>query len=260
MSKTLANQSSRTTLRPLIGLPVSPPERGSPYYNLNPEYTNAVNRAGGDPLAFPLLASPTYVNRMIELIHGLILIGSAYDLDPARYGQKAHPNLKRSDTARDDFDRLLLERAYERALPILGICHGCQAINVFTGGSLVQDIQSQISGALQHRTSSETGEYAHEVELLLHTTLNPEATNLSVMTNSAHDQAIEHLGRGLRAIGHTSDGVIEAFEEEDVERHFVLGVQWHPERLSATDPISFRVFEKTVAAAAAWKNEHEVEF
>ena len=250
---------SPTTQRPLIGLPVSPPEGGSPYYNLNPEYTNAVSQAGGDPLAFPLLPDPAYVDRIIELIHGLILIGSAYDLNPACYGQKVHPNAKQSYTARDNFDRLLLERAYDRALPVLGICHGCQAINVFAGGSLVQDIQSQVSGALQHRTPSATGEYAHEVNILPRSTLNPEATNLLVMTNSAHDQAIDHLGRGLWAIGRTSDGVIEAFEGKDMGRHFVLGVQWHPERLSATDSLSSRVFERTVAATAAWKAKHGAE-
>ena len=210
-------------------------------------------------MAFPLLPDPAYVDRMVELIHGLILIGSAYDLDPARYGQKVRPNAKQSYLARDNFDHLLLERAYDRALPVLGICHGCQAINVFAGGSLVQDIQSQVSGILQHRAPSATGEYAHEVNLLPHSTLNPEATNLLVMTNSAHDQAIDRLGKGLWVIGRTSDGVIEAFEGKDMERHFVLGVQWHPERLSATDSLSSRVFERTVAAAAAWKAMHGAE-
>jgi len=245
-----------TADRPLIGLPVSPPEDGSPYYNMNPEYTDTIRRAGGDPLAFPLVPDPAYADRMMTFIHGLILIGSAYDLDPEWYGQAPHEKLKSPDRARDEFDRLLLERAFERALPVLGICHGCQAVNVFLGGTLIQDIPSRVPGAITHRARSATGEYVHEVALAPQSILNSTGEVVMANTNSAHDQAIDRLGRGLRAVAHTRDGVIEAIEGEDLARHFVLGVQWHPERLAATDGLSFRAFEKTIEAAAAWKIAH----
>ena len=239
--------------RPLIGLPVSPPEDGSPYYNLNPEYSDTIRRAGGDPLAFPLIPDPTYACRLIDLIDGLVLIGSAYDLDPAGYGQKCDAKVKEICADRDELDRLLLDMAFKRSLPVLGICHGCQAINVFLGGTLYQDIAGQAPNVVQHRTRSATGEYAHEVILEPGSVLNSMAETIKAQVNSAHDQAIDRLGRGLKVIARADDGLAEAVEHEELERHFVLGVQWHPERLAASDTLSSLVYERLVAAAAAWR-------
>ncbi|UCD38594.1 MAG: gamma-glutamyl-gamma-aminobutyrate hydrolase family protein [Fidelibacterota bacterium] len=246
----------KTSSTPVIGLPVSPPEDGSPYYNLNPEYTDTVRRAGGYPLAFPLIPEPAYVDRMIGYIHGIVLIGSAYDMDASRYGQEPREGGKPSYPDRDDFDRLLLEQASERGMPVLGICHGLQTINVFLGGTLIQDIASQVPNALTHRAKSDTGEYVHEVELFPESSLNSEARVVRAKTNSAHDQAVDGVGRGLRVIARTTDGVIEAVEYEEMSKQFILGVQWHPERLAAVDSLSFLVFEKLVEAAAAWQAAH----
>jgi putative glutamine amidotransferase len=199
---------------------------------------------------------PDYADRLVELIHGVILIGSAYDMDAARYGQESRKQAKPSFAARDDIDALLLERAYSRTLPVLGICHGCQAINVFAGGSLIHDIGDQVGSALQHRTRSGTGEYAHKVSLLPDTILNATSDEVHAEVNSAHDQAIDRLGKDLRVIAQSSDGVIEAVEHDDMDRHFILGVQWHPERLAATDDLSFRVFQRVVDAAAVWQARH----
>ena len=242
--------------RPVIGIPVSPPEDGSSYYNLNPAYSDAIWRAGGDPLALPLVPEETYAQRMIALVDGLVLPGSRYDLDPALYGEPPHERAAPPYHDRDDLDRNLLGGAYARALPVLGICHGSQAINVFRGGTLIQDIQAEVPGAIEHRTPSGAGETAHEVELRPDSVLNPGDQPVTAATNSAHHQAAGRLGQGLRAIATSSDGLIEAFEGTDPARHFVLGVQWHPERLAATDPLTARIFAATLAAAEKWKTAH----
>ncbi|MEE9162493.1 MAG: gamma-glutamyl-gamma-aminobutyrate hydrolase family protein [Candidatus Neomarinimicrobiota bacterium] len=239
--------------RPVIGIPVSPPEDGSPYYNLNPQYSNAIWRAGGDPLALPLLPEEAYAQRMIALVDGLVLPGSKYDLDPALYGEPPHEQAAPPYYDRDDLDRNLLALAYEQCLPVLGICHGSQAINVFRGGTLIQDIQAEVPGAIKHRTPSGAGETAHEVVLQADSVLNPDDQPVTASTNSAHHQAADHLGQGLRAIATSSDGLIEAFEGTEPARHFVLAVQWHPERSAATDPLAVRIFAATLGAAAKWR-------
>lgn len=235
---------------------VSPPEDGSPFYNLNPEYSDTVWRAGGDPLAIPLIPDVDYVERISRLVHGLILIGSAYDIDPARYDQAPSKNLKGPVPERDELDHLLLERAFRFSMPVLGICHGVQAINVFLGGTLFQDLAAAIPDVLQHRTRSATGEYAHEVTVVPRSILNPLDKEQSVNVNSAHDQAVDRLGEGLRVIATAPDGVIEAVQLKEVHRHFVLGVQWHPERLAADDQFSFNAIHSLVRAAANWKQAH----
>ena len=149
---------------PLIGIAVSPPEDGSPYYNLNPEYSEAIRRAGGAPLAFALIPDDDYVERIMPLVHGLLLTGSQYDLDPAWYGARPESGTLDPNYDRDNFDRLILDWAGEHSLPVLGICHGCQAINVALGGTLVQDIPAGAPSALNHRTPSHHGESPHELE------------------------------------------------------------------------------------------------
>ena len=241
---------------------MSPREDGSPYYNLNPEYSDTIWRAGGLPLALPLVPEPVFADRVSAMMDGLVLTGSKYHLAPERYGQTLLVPELESDRDRDDLDHLLLEWAFSRQVPVLGICHGLQAINVFLGGSLIQDIPTQITGALTHRTRSATGEYAHEVVVQSHSILNPSPEPIVARTNSAHDQTIERLGTGLKVIASSSDGVIEAVESEDMDRHFVLGVQWHPERLAAGDEFSYLPFQALTAAAARWKrvqNTHHAE-
>jgi putative glutamine amidotransferase len=256
MKNSSPTENTSVSDRPIVGVTVSPPEDGSPFYNLNPEYSNTVWRAGGDPLAIPLIPEPDYVDRMIQLVHGLILIGSAYDIDPARYGQSPVGSLKSPVPERDELDSLLLRRAFQLEMPVLGICHGVQAINVFRGGTLHQDLATAVPNGLRHRTRSATGEYAHEVILTPSSVLNPSDSEQSVKVNSAHDQAIDYLGEGLRVIARAPDGVIEAVEMDESSRHFVLGVQWHPERLAGSDEFSFGVIKNLVRVSSDWMLEH----
>ena len=246
------------TQLPLIGIAVSPPEDGSPYYNLNPEYSDAIRRAGGAPLAFALIPDDDYVERVMPLVQGLLLTGAQYDLDPAWYGAQPETGTRNPNHDRDEFDRLALAWAGDHSLPVLGICHGCQAINVALGGTLVQDIPAGVPSALNHRTPSNSGEYAHEIELTPNSLLNPGGEPLVARVNSAHHQAVDQVAPALRPIAWASDGVIEALEAADLDSQFILAVQWHPERLAADDPLSAKVFEVLVAAARRWmaKDSH----
>lgn len=240
--------------RPLIGIVLSPQEDGSPNYNLNPEYADAVWRAGGAPLAIPLNPEPEFADRITATVQGLLLTGSKYDLDPGRYGETPHPKAGEVHAGRDAMDLLLLERAFDRLLPLLGICHGCQAMNVARGGSIVQDIIDVYGDEITHRAPAGTGEYAHEVTLEPASAMNSAPEAVKAMTNSAHHQSIDKVGDGLKVIACTSDGVIEAVEGISMEDHFMLGLQWHPERLAADDALHFRPFQELVAAAVKWRN------
>ncbi len=242
--------------QPLIGIALSPPEDGSPYHNLNPEYSDAIRRAGGAPLAFPLIPEDDYVERILPLVHGLLLTGAQYDLDPAWYGAQPATGTLETNYDRDEFDRLVLAWAGKYNLPVLGICHGCQAINVALGGTLIQDIPVGVPDALNHRSPSNTGEYAHEVELAPGSLLNPGGEALVARVNSAHHQAVGRVAPALRPIAVASDGVIEALEAADPSSQFILAVQWHPERLAADDALSSRVIEVLVAAARRWMAGH----
>ena len=241
--------------RPIIGIVLSPPEDGSPYYNLNPEYADAVWRAGGAPLAIPLNPEPAFADQVIDTIQGLLLTGSKYDLDPLRYGEQPHPKAGEVHQNRDAMDSLLLERAFDQRLPVPGFCHGCQAMNVAQGGSIVQDIVAEFGDEVSHRTRSGTGEYAHEVTLEPQSALNESSAALRAMTNSAHHQSINRVGAGLKVIACTSDGVIEAVEGDAMADQFILGLQWHPGRLAASDALHFRPFQALVAAAELRSNQ-----
>ena len=236
--------------RPVIGIVISPPEDGSPYDNLNPEYPNAVWQAGGTPLAIPLLPEKGFIDQMFAMIDGLLLTGSAYDLDPTSYGEAEKFESRGVNAERDKTDSMLLSRAFDGGIPTLGICHGCQAINVAMGGTLVQDIPGEYGTEIDHWTPSETGEYAHEVVFEPGSILNPSAETIKGQTNSAHHQSIDRVGNGLKVVACTRDGVIEAVEGESPSDQFILGVQWHPERLAAGVDFGLKPFQTLVEASS----------
>jgi putative glutamine amidotransferase len=188
----------------------------------------------------------------LERCHGLLLPGTSTDIDPPRYGAIAGSTTIEPDTARDTMDDLLLKRAFDCLLPILGVCHGLQALNIFTGGSLLQNIASE---EIDHRLG-EDGRIAHSVELESTGIMLPLFTkhaplDRTLPVNSNHHQAVLVTGSGLRVCARSRDGIIEAVEGED-SRHFVLGVQWHPEALSTGSDAGDGIFSAFLAAARRW--------
>lgn len=223
------------------------------YYRLSYKYTEAIYAGGGIPLMLPLIAEPDYVDHVWPLLDGIVLSGCQTDLDPRLYGEAPHPKLGPVNATRDRFDWILLERAHEDHVPVLGICRGFQTINVFRGGTLIQDLPSQQPSELQHYVDEPPDAFAHKVRLAPQTVLNHTSAQKDVLVNSVHHQAVKNLGEGLIPIAWSEDGLIEAFQNEHLAQHHIMGVQWHPERLWQADDFSLSIFRNFVAAVRAHK-------
>jgi putative glutamine amidotransferase len=216
-------------------------------------YVDAVIGAGGIPLLIPTVESGSVVHDYLEQADGILLPGSPTDIDPKLYDAEPHPKLGKLYPDRDSTDFALIQYAEATKLPILGICFGIQSLNVFRGGTLVQDIPSQVSSALPHDESThivhlEAGSLL--AELASHAGIGK---SLEMDVNSFHHQSIERPGSNLRIAAKAPDGVIEAVE--DVTGRFVVGVQWHPERGWQDSAFSRRLFSAFVQASRKSKTQ-----
>jgi len=214
------------------------------------DYEESVRRAGGEPWVLDLAADrPADV---VGRVAGLLLTGGG-DVDPSLYGEAPHPTFTAAEPGRDAYEIELVRRALEADLPVFAICRGVQLLNVARGGTLIQDIASQIPGGLKHKREEPDPPcaLAHDVWLeersLLETLLRDSLSEIeSCRVNSRHHQAIRAAGDGLVTVATAPDGVIEAIE--DPARRFCVGVQWHPENFYRTG--EFRaLFEAFVKAA-----------
>lgn len=204
-------------------------------------YVGAVEQAGGVPLVIPSLTTRPALEAALARLDGLLLTGGL-DIHPHLYGQRRHPATRLADPRRLAGDRALLEVALETDIPILGICMGCQWLNVALGGDLIQDIPSQVGTEVVHAPR----ETFHSVRVQTGSRLAGILGKEELEVNSSHHQAIGRLGHGLRAVAWASDGVIEAAEGEG--KRFLLAVQWHPERL-VDRPEHLALFQALVQAA-----------
>ncbi|HJS23332.1 MAG TPA: gamma-glutamyl-gamma-aminobutyrate hydrolase family protein, partial [Pyrinomonadaceae bacterium] len=168
---------------------------------------------------------------------------------PLRYGQQPHPDLGVVQTIKDETDLLVIGAAERRGIPLFAICFGMQILNVSRGGSLIQDIRSQVPEAIKHEQGAPRERPSHRVKLLENTRLSNIAGSFNAVVNSHHHQAIESIGADLIATAWTTDGVIEAMEDPRPDK-FVLAVQWHPELGWQNDGLSQRLFRTFVNEAA----------
>jgi putative glutamine amidotransferase len=235
---------------PLIGLTTSvlsgrPPERAA----LNAAYVTAVQGAGGVPVLLPPHLDTAAREALWERLDGLVLTGGG-DVDPALFGEAPHPAVSDVSAARDALELWLARRAVEEGLPLLAICRGIQVLNVALGGSLWQDVPSQVPGALVHHQSAPRNEPTHTVKLLGEgTRLHAASGARELRVNSFHHQAVKRLGQGLREVAWAEDGLIEGVELPD--HPFAVGVQWHPEDLVDHDPAARGLFAALAEAARA---------
>ena len=209
-------------------------------------YGEAVEGAGGLPIYIPLIPKRSYLESLSDKLDGLMLSGSASDINPELYGQERHPNLGTLTAERDETDMILLEIAEERALPVFGICFGLQSLNVSRGGTLIQDIEAQVSNPLKHNHASD--QITHEIEIEPDSLLARLADAKIAAVNSSHHQAIAEVGRDLQVMARASDGVIEAVIDPRPDR-FVLGVQWHPEVGWENDRFNQAIFKVFIEAS-----------
>jgi putative glutamine amidotransferase len=232
------------TVRPRIAIPH--PHSQKPEYNQRalPQYLCAIEMSGGEPVPIDLALSNSEITRIAMTCDGVLLPGSPADVDPEKYGAVRDPQTAVADPQRDNADELLLQDAYNMRKPVLGICYGVQTLNVWRTGTLVQHVENHSQGRAVQR--------AHIVEVepdsLLANILSPVWEAEEGWVNSSHHQAIANSGDGLRIVARSDDGIIEAVESTSHD-HFVLGIQWHPERTFDEEPSSRAIFERFLEAA-----------
>jgi putative glutamine amidotransferase len=211
-------------------------------------YYRALRHAGVEPVPISLALDAAALNRLAESLDGFVLTGSPADVDPAHYHASRHPETARADAARERTDWAILDHALAAGKPVLAICYGNQLLNVYFGGSLIQDISSLVPGHLQHAKSDvETRDPEHPVNLEAGTRLAAIAGATEARVNSSHHQAIREPGRNLRITARAPDGIIEAVEWTG-DANWIVGVQWHPERMEG-DPFAAAIFRQLVAVA-----------
>jgi putative glutamine amidotransferase len=244
-----------------LGIPMAPriaiPEPSSdPEYSGRslPPYVAALEAAGAVPEVIALNASPASVARLLANVSGVLLPGSRFDVDPERYGERRIAACNEADPPRTAVDELLLQDAFNLRKPILAICYGVQSMNVWRNGTLIQDLASEGLRTVNHSPGRQIAE-AHGISIAPGSKLESIAPRsvLPPLVNSSHHQAVRAPGDHLRVTAVSpADRVIEAVELDD-PHHFVLGVQWHPERTYATSDLSRAIFAAFVQAAGAWR-------
>jgi putative glutamine amidotransferase len=235
---------------PRIAIPV-PHSTDSEYAERAlPQYMHAVEMAGGEAVRISLDRSAAEVAKLVEGCDAVLLPGSKADIDPTKYDAPRDTRTAPADPARDTIDDLLLRDAYTLRRPILGICYGLQILNVFRGGTLLQHIESPVN----HEARKEVP-IAHTVEIDPGSRLGQivvsslKGKHASVPVNSSHHQSAGEIGDGLQVVARCpDDGIIEALEGTSPD-HFVLAVQWHPERSVEDDESSRAIFGALVDAA-----------
>jgi putative glutamine amidotransferase len=224
-----------------------------------PQYERAVELAGGEPVRVRLDQSPAEIKQVMEGCDGVLLPGSKADVDPARFHAARSPHTASADPRRDAVDDLLLEDAYRLRKPVLGICYGLQSLNVHRAGSLVQHIPDFLPQETRAKVNHEAGRQvavAHSVEIEPRSRLagivdadGGGAGPLVVGVNSSHHQSADSIGAGLRVVARcTVDGIVEGLEGTTAD-HFVLAVQWHPERSVEEDAASQAIFRAFIGEA-----------
>jgi putative glutamine amidotransferase len=252
--------------KPFIGIPTRYHEK-SEYVGQLRYYLDAILWAGGLPLMIPLNTDAEIIRAYAERIDGILLPGSPTDIDPKRFGAQPHPKLGRLYPEREITDFTLLDYSEQNNKPVLGICFGVQSLNVYRGGSLVQDIPAIVSGSVAHDNDERSeckpdraqpvndddaadhpkDPARHLVRVSEGSLIAKLAGKTEVEVNSYHHQSVQDPGRNLKITAVAPDGVVEALE--DTQGRFVVGVQWHPERGFQNDPLSQALFRSLIQAA-----------
>jgi putative glutamine amidotransferase len=229
--------------RPLIGVTTYGRDAEG-RYALPVEYVQAVRRAGGVPVLLP--PGESDVEEVVALVDGLVLAGGG-DLDPASYGRERHPATERVDPERDAFELALVQALVARRVPLLGICRGCQVVNVALGGTLHQHLPDVVGEALAHWGPREAPLPRHPVQVEPASCLARTLGETRAEPVSWHHQAPDRVAPGLRVVARAEDGTIEALE---LPAHpWLLAVQWHPELSAAEEESQQRLFDGLVGAA-----------
>jgi putative glutamine amidotransferase len=253
-----------SSTKPRIAIPI--PTLSELEYNRRawPQYASAVELAGGEPVEVPLTLSQGEVARLITSCQAVLLPGAGPDLNPQKYGAEREPACNPDDPARENVDDLLLQDAHNLHKPVFGICYGMQGLNVWRTGTLVQDLAPLpvnhkagravlVAHTVVLAPDSDLAKLLADSGELENVTEDEQIRGPRLSVNSSHHQAVGIAGDGLRVVARCpEDGVVEGVEGTAAD-HFVLGVQWHPERTYATSAASRALFARFIAEARAWK-------
>lgn len=240
-------------MKPLIGITCSrrivegwaPDSPGDRIDYTFEEYSKAVRHGGGAPVLIPIAQSRDTLQTIVSQMNGLLLSGGP-DIHPKYYHEQTLPELGEVD---DDLDRMELEvakMAFQRNLPILAVCRGIQVLNVSRGGTLYQDIPTQVQDGINHLQNVDKRIPTHTIRIEGETLLYRILGKREIWVNGKHHQAIKDLAPGFVVSARAGDGIIEAMEHPS--KRFVLGVQWHPEGTWEKDPNSKKIFRAFIRA------------
>ena len=205
-------------------------------------YFDAIVKAGGLPIVVPPLDEQDDLDRILDLLDGLVMIGGA-DLDPRRDGFMLHPSVRLLDGRRETFDRRLVRMASERRLPLFGIGVGMQLLNISEGGNVFLHIPEDMPKALPHRDSLDPA-HRHALEVVQGTLMERVYGEGEIRVNSTHHMAIDEVAPGFMVTARCPDGIVEAIESTQPD-WFALGTQFHPESESAS-ALDLRIFEEFI--------------
>ena len=236
--------------KPIIGLTSYQREKGA-YCSVVTEYIYSVFAAGGIPVCIPTIEDEEDYEYYIDMLDGILFTGGA-DINPLCYGEEPLKEINGIAPYRDKYELGLFKKAYEKCMPIFGVCRGSQLINVALGGKLYQDINRQIPDSFGHYPKdTPEDELYHSVNIVEGSRLKNILGEEKLHINSFHHQAVKTLGSNLVVGALSSDNIIESIES--TEDRYLLGVQWHPECLTKKHPIFLKLFKDFIQAAAAYK-------
>lgn len=242
--------SGNAAHRPRVGIPWRTSEEEA--QNNRPKiknYEDAVSQAGGEPVLLPLLDAER-LRSLLPTLDGFVLPGSPADVEPTQYGSKNRGLSAPADSAREEADRTILQHAFGEKKPVLAICYGCQLLNVYLGGSLIQDLRAETGTNTAHRKKDISPEPSddprHAATFQRDSRLADIVGDTRAEINSSHHQAVERPGRNLRVTAHATDGTVEGIEWTG-DSNWVIGVQWHPERMFG-DAAAQRLFTNFITA------------
>ena len=242
----------QTVQRPRVGIPWrTSAEEAANNLAKTSNYQDAVTAAGGDPVLLSL-QRPETLQQLLPTLDAFVLPGSPADVDPATYGEVNRGKSEPPDAPREATDRSILKHAFTEKKPVLAICYGCQLLNVYLGGTLIQDLREETDTPIAHTrhdiVPQPEADPVHPAILEQASRLAKIAANVEVPVNSSHHQAVERVGKNLLVTAHAPDGTIEAIEWAG-DTNWIVGVQWHPERMVG-DAVSERLFRDFISAAS----------
>jgi putative glutamine amidotransferase len=233
--------------KPIIGITMRLELETDRFY-LGRDYSEALEALGAIPYHISLIPNADYISEIVKDVDGILLPGSDTDVDPLIFGEEPRPNLKKIIPEKENTDLMILAEAEKLKKSVLGICFGMQVLNVSRGGTLFQDIESDIENCIKHEQGKPLARNSHSLEFENPSLISRLITNKNdVRVNSHHHQAVGKIGENLKSTAWAKDGVVECIEDTRDDR-FVLGVQWHPELSWRTDSLSRNIFESFISA------------